>query len=399
MRNVLILDTPSRFTRFGGEQRIAGLLYRGLKRRFKTFYLGSETGYLKADLNTFMLPHVEGGKRSAIYDNTLVRMAYYFVYIRGLKFLKGYRENLVAWTGRIKPQVIIDNSVQDYRLSLFIKRHAPGAKRIYIDHGSISTLRGGSVLHGHNIPLSIGTGLSGATVEGLKRKFLSSYDLCVALNLEQFREMKRYAAKVAYIPNGIERPIRVTSQQKQRLMERYGIAKGDFVVLNIGRMFERQKNIGSLIRAFMKLKGERLKLVLVGTGPDLAEYRQLARPDGRIVFVDPLSEENLSAMYEIAGMFVLPSIWEGLPLTLLEAANHALPIVISENIYFEDFKKKGIKLDTFDPYNIEEIRDAIAAYSRSRSKREAASRESERLGQAFSLEAMLRNYSSAINRL
>ncbi|HVC58151.1 MAG TPA: glycosyltransferase family 4 protein [Candidatus Acidoferrales bacterium] len=399
MKRVLILDTPSRFTRFGGEQRIAALLYKGLAKRFKTYYLGSETGFLRADANTFIIPHVEGGKKSRVYDNFLVRMAYYTIMIKRLGHLKEHMPRIITWLESIKPDVIIDNSVQDYRLSLLVRETAPRAKRIYIDHGSISTLKEGSVLHSQNIPLSLGTGINGVTLESLKRQFFSSYDLCVALNMEQLEQMRRYTSKVAYIPNGIELPAKVDKTLMGRVRERYGVAEKDFVVMNIGRMFDRQKNISTLIKAFRTVKEGGIKLVLVGTGPDLHSFMELAKGDDRIIFVGSLSEMEINAMYEIADLFVLPSIWEGLPLTLLEAANHKLPIAISRNIYFDDFKRKRIRLHTFDPYSTEEIRDTILAYLKSAAKRKAAQRESARISKEFSLAAMLKIYIEKIGKL
>ncbi|HUY70595.1 MAG TPA: glycosyltransferase family 4 protein [Candidatus Baltobacteraceae bacterium] len=399
MKRVLILDTPSRFTRFGGEQRIAALLYKGLAKRFKTYYLGSETGFLRADANTFIIPHVEGGKRSRVYDNFLVRMAYYTLMIKRLGHLKAHMPQIISWLERIRPEVIIDNSVQDYRLSMMIKELMPSARRIYIDHGSISTLKEGSVFHSQNIPLSLGTGINGLTLDGLKRQFFASYDLCVALNMEQLEQMRRYTSKVAYIPNGIELPAKVDKTLKGRVRERYGIGERDFVVMNIGRMFDRQKNISTLIRAFRKVKENGVKLVLVGTGPDLHSFMELAKGDDRVIFSGSLSETEINAMYEIADLFVLPSIWEGLPLTLLEAANHGLPIAISSNIYFDDFKRKKIRLDTFDPYSTVGIRDTILAYLKGAAKRKAAQRESARISREFSLAAMLKIYIARIGKL
>ena len=399
MKRVLILDTPSRFTRFGGEQRMAGLLYRGISKRFKTYYLGSETAYLKTDQNSFILPHVEGGKRSSLYDSTLVRMVYYLVHIRGLRYLKDYIGKIDEWLDRIKPEVIIENSVQDYRLSSLITKRFPKAKRIYIDHGSISTLDKGSVLDKHNIPLSIGTGLSGLSLDRIKRNFFESFDLCVGLNMEQYRAIKEYTDKAAYIPNGIEKPISVNERQRKRIMERYGIGSGDFVVLNIGRMFERQKNVSTLIKAFMRTKEDKMKLVLVGTGPDQAYYKSLAASDGRIIFLGTLSEEELSAMYYVSSLFVLPSIWEGFPLTLLEAANHGVPIILSTNTYFDDFKRRGIKIDTFDPYSEAQISKMIVSYFESQKKRVSATKESVKISRAFSLDSMMKKYVAQMEKL
>ena len=62
----------------------------------------------------------------------------------------------------------------------------------------------------------------------------------------------------------------------------------------------------------------------------VADLERLAAEDDRVLLTGYLYGEDLAALYQHAGVFVLPSALEGLPLTLLEAASHGVPIVASD---------------------------------------------------------------------
>jgi glycosyltransferase involved in cell wall biosynthesis len=103
------------------------------------------------------------------------------------------------------------------------------------------------------------------------------------------------------------------------------------VVLGVGRL-TRQKDFGTLMRAFRKVRDARnVRLMLLGEGEDRATLEQL------IVELD-LAEDvqimgfvpNPYVYFDSAHLFVLSSLWEGLPTVLLEAMVFGLPIVSTD---------------------------------------------------------------------
>jgi glycosyltransferase involved in cell wall biosynthesis len=148
---------------------------------------------------------------------------------------------------------------------------------------------------------------------------------------------RKYGKRVAVIPNGVNIP-QVTGEQ---FLSLYGLEKWKYI-LAVGR-FVPEKGFDDLIDGFRLLKGRladsppalrRWKLVIVGSATHEDAYsrelRERAGRDSDIVLTGFLSGNPLEQAYSNAGLFVLPSYYEGLPIVLLEAMSHGLPCVVSD---------------------------------------------------------------------
>ncbi|MGF1512194.1 MAG: glycosyltransferase family 4 protein [Elainellaceae cyanobacterium] len=89
-----------------------------------------------------------------------------------------------------------------------------------------------------------------------------------------------------------------------------------------------------LIRAFQKLQQDDWSLVVIGNNQDSSEFSkqlsQMAANQPNIVFTGELRGKRLSELMRNAGLFVLPSNLEGLPLAMLEAMNENIPVLASD---------------------------------------------------------------------
>jgi glycosyltransferase involved in cell wall biosynthesis len=115
------------------------------------------------------------------------------------------------------------------------------------------------------------------------------------------------------------------------LRERLGIPPGGKTLLVIGRL-SGEKGHADLMEAFALLSpsGARVPahLVIVGDGLERGFLERRAQElglGGRVLFMG--QQENVSAYYGMADLFVLPSHSEGSPNVLLEAMAAGLPIV------------------------------------------------------------------------
>src|SRR5437899_283935 len=152
------------------------------------------------------------------------------------------------------------------------------------------------------------------------------------------------AENVAVIPNGVD-------------VDKYAPGPSDVkpklhasaLVGYLGRV-DPEKNVDILIRAFQDVDApEDVKLVIVGSG---SEKRRLERRYGspRIVFTGQvLDETERIAMLRAMDIFVLPSMVEGLSLSLLEAmACGVAPVAADVGSDGEALRGAGIVRETRD---------------------------------------------------
>lgn len=136
-------------------------------------------------------------------------------------------------------------------------------------------------------------------------------------------------ARVRVIANGVAIPESLDPALAQQVRMKYGIPSGDPLVVSAGRMTE-QKNHVLLLEAMLRLRrtGVRCRAIITGDGPLRAflERRidELGLADQVVL---PGNVRDLTELMQGADVFVLPSLWEGLPLVLLEAMACGLPVV------------------------------------------------------------------------
>ena len=108
--------------------------------------------------------------------------------------------------------------------------------------------------------------------------------------------------------------------------------EGVFTYLHIGR-FSKQKNHEMLIKAFkiVKRNFSRAKLQLIGVGELQDTIKQLVIENELEHDVEFLGlQDDVYPFLHNADAFVLPSQYEGMPMTLIEAMGTGLPIVATE---------------------------------------------------------------------
>ena len=136
------------------------------------------------------------------------------------------------------------------------------------------------------------------------------------------------------------------------LPSRYGV-EGDYL-LYVGTV-EPRKNLLRLIEAFDRLE-QKLKLVIVGvSGWDNKAVYRAANPD--IIFTGYVPEEDLPKFYCNARLLIYPSLYEGFGLPILEAMKCGCPVVTSNISSMPEAAGDAALL--VDPYNVEEIKNAV----------------------------------------
>ena len=138
------------------------------------------------------------------------------------------------------------------------------------------------------------------------------------------------------LPNGIlvDRFARPDPDARRRLRSEWHVPENAPLLGHVGR-FSRQKNHRGLLELFAAVhrRNPAARLVLIGTGALEPEIRDLAAAmnlTGSIIFAGVRSDT--AACYAAMDAFLLPSLFEGLPVVLVEAQAAGLPCFVSDTV-------------------------------------------------------------------
>ncbi|MBD0262299.1 MAG: glycosyltransferase family 4 protein, partial [Tolypothrix sp. Co-bin9] len=122
-----------------------------------------------------------------------------------------------------------------------------------------------------------------------------------------------------------------------------GLERGRYIVF-LGRLVP-EKCPDLLVEAFSTLKPKGWKLVLAGGVSDTktftADLLEKVARDRNIVFAGELRGSRLAEIVRGAGLFVLPSDLEGLPLAMLEAMREGIPVLASDILPHQQLINNG----------------------------------------------------------
>jgi glycosyltransferase involved in cell wall biosynthesis len=128
--------------------------------------------------------------------------------------------------------------------------------------------------------------------------------------------------------NGVPSPV---ISQKSEYIESLGLKSRKYVFA-LGR-FVVEKGFDILINAFSRLNDHDFRLVVAGDSDHETDYsldlKNLAIRHG-VVLTGFVKGVKLSQLFNHAGLFVLPSFHEGMPISLLEAMSYRLPVLVSD---------------------------------------------------------------------
>lgn len=135
--------------------------------------------------------------------------------------------------------------------------------------------------------------------------------------------------KVVAIPNGIPFGRVIPTRSWAEMRKDLGLSNNEFVILSIGRLAP-QKGLEFLIRAipFLDKKLNNYKVLIVGDGPLRDYLKDLSKKldvEDKIIFLG--FKADIGDILNISDVVVLPSLWEGLSIALLEAMAAGKPII------------------------------------------------------------------------
>jgi len=182
------------------------------------------------------------------------------------------------------------------------------------------------------------------------------------------RFMRIPADKLIVVPDGPKRVNYHPDDVQVQILQSFSLTPSKYI-LHVGSMFKR-KNIPVLIYAFNKIKKigyPELKLVLAGSlmtnnlsdnGHEL--ILQAIESNGlqsEVIITGYLTDQELGQLYQNALLYVFPSLNEGFGLPVLEAFEHNLPVLVSNNTCLPEVG--GDAVLQFDPFDVDTVFTAI----------------------------------------
>lgn len=170
------------------------------------------------------------------------------------------------------------------------------------------------------------------------------------------KKYKVSSSEVAVVYPGIKKESTSMNHElgMDELRKKFGISNK--YILFVGTLQPR-KNVERLIEAFAKLKREDLDLVIIGKKgwmfDDILDAPKKFHIEPRVRFLHEVTDEELPPFYKNAVMFVLPSLYEGFGLPVLEAMKYGCPVITSD---ISSLPEAGGDAALYvDPNNVDDI--------------------------------------------
>jgi glycosyltransferase involved in cell wall biosynthesis len=253
------------------------------------------------------------------------------------------------------------------------------------------------------VPLIIATrhnvNIGGAVREWINRGIKDLRDMTVAIS-EEVHEAERERARVSgdritLIQNGI--PVKTLSEPNQAQLdavrEEWDILPHMPVVGTLAR-FHQQKGLPYLLESAAQVRQEcpELKLLLVGDGGLRSSLEEQARDLGLSgCAILPGIRHDVPEILALVDVFVLPSLWEGLPIALLEAMAASLPVVATAVGGVPEVVVDGVTGLLVPPRDPEALSKAILTLLKDRDLQHSMGQAGrERVTRCFSVERMVK---------
>ncbi|MDO4982697.1 MAG: glycosyltransferase family 4 protein [Eubacteriales bacterium] len=250
---------------------------------------------------------------------------------------------------------------------------------------------------------------SNVPVDCLKkcRMLLISRYLIKGINALCKEDMER---SCTVVKNGFDTELfssKLSSEEKQRLLKKLGIAENKKILLFAGRIV-KQKGVMELAEAFLSRKRDDAVLLIVGavnfgTG-DSSDFEKkltekLSAAGDRVVFTGFVPYSQMWKYYAVADVAVLPSMWEEpAGLTMIEAAAAGVPVITTRSGGIREYLPESLALFIDrDENTVASIYDAIdEVFNDTKKWKETAQKAADHVKANFSKERFYYDFFTAL---
>lgn len=182
------------------------------------------------------------------------------------------------------------------------------------------------VCHAHSAPDNLSVGVKNKILSKLINLFATDKLAC---NEGAGNYVFGVGSNFKVLKNAIK--INQINEKNSNLLKEYNLGDSK-VIATIGRIDEN-KNQSFLIEIAKKIKNENIKILIIGDG-DLRNKIQAdikaASLENNVILVG--NQSNIDQWFSIIDLVMMPSFYEGVPMTIIEAQSKGIPSILSNRI-------------------------------------------------------------------
>ena len=249
----------------------------------------------------------------------------------------------------------------------------------------------------------------GPGVEGkmmvAERWFCRAATQLIAVSDSQRDSIERYhglpAGSMMTVLNGVPPTPSLDTQAIIRRRSELGFTETD-VIVGCVAVLSRQKGVTYLLQAAgpMMQRDPRIRLLIVGGGPNENALREEAKALGiasRVVFTG--WRNDATSFLPLLDVFVMSSLWEAMPMALLEAMAAGRPIVVTDVADNRAIVDGGRCAMVVPPKDPQAIADAVTALTlRPADARELGEKAGRRFQERYTTRHMIAAYERIFER-
>ena len=211
---------------------------------------------------------------------------------------------------------------------------------------------------------------------------------------------KRSGRDVLFIPPLV--PFRKSLDDRVKLRRSHGYEESDKILLFLGSV-KKIKGCDTLINAFISMGEDyistnRLKLVIAGDGnlrKTLQETVIKHRMQSSIRFMGNISQDSVPSIFRLSDIYILPSHFEGTPISMLEAMYNRLPILGSNVVGINNIIRHEENGLLFDVSNKEDLKAKMMRLSENQEMAEELACKAEKTYEdSYSFDTVIKQYTN-----
>ena len=210
-------------------------------------------------------------------------------------------------------------------------------------------------------------------------------DCVIAISEQTKRDIIKYLkipeSKIKVVYQGCHNAFKIerTKEEKDSLKKKLQLPER--FLLNVGTI-EKRKNALTIVKA---IKDMGIPLVIVGRRTkyfqEIDQYISKNNLNDKVIFLKGLSMEELSTLYQLAEIFIYPSVFEGFGIPIIEALFSKTPVITTDGGVFPE--AGGIHSRYVNPTDVMVMENEIKLLLSSKELRDEIVEEGFKYAQKF----------------